>query len=183
MATNSVETCLAATPAAGTFAEPLDAILAEHFRQRAMCDLLDRLARSISAAPSAAVAGVLLGYLREQLPLHALDERDLFKLLRDRALAADVIEHAFVQLRREHAEEKRTCSVVIAGLERMAMGRKPENPQAFLNAARTFAEAQRRHVAYENNSILPLARSRLTPKDLSRLGRRMAARRKLSAVT
>ena len=42
---------------------------------------------------------------------------------------------------------------------------------------RTFAEAQRRHIAWENSLVLPLARKRLTAKDLETMGRNMAARR------
>jgi hemerythrin-like domain-containing protein len=53
--------------------------------------------------------------------------------------------------------------------------------EEFASAARAFARAQRRHVAYENGSILPLARTRLTRKDLKQLSRRMAQRRKAAA--
>ena len=49
--------------------------------------------------------------------------------------------------------------------------------EGFVEAAHAFADAQRRHVAYVNSRILPLARTRLTRKDLGRLSRRMVARR------
>jgi hemerythrin-like domain-containing protein len=101
--------------------------------------------------------------------------------LRDRTLAADAIENAFAQLRREHAEDERVAALVMAGLERLAGGEQPEDAGEFTNAARAFSDAQRRHVAYENRSILPLARTRLTRKDLARLSRRMAARRRPAA--
>lgn len=173
---------LTATPEQETFAEPLDALLAEHFRQRAMCDCLERLAEDLAAPRAIDLARTILTYLREQLPLHILDEeRDLFQLLRDRTLAAEAIEDAFAQLRKEHQEDERVAALVTAGLEKLAAGGRPEDPDEFAAAARAFAEAQRRHVAYENSSILPLARNRLTRKDLSRLSRRMAARRKPAA--
>jgi hemerythrin-like domain-containing protein len=182
MAAGSVEASLTMTPDADTFLEPLDALLAEHFRQRAVCDLLDRLAGDLTDARAADLARTVLTYLREQLPLHILDEeRDLFQLLRDRTLAADAIENAFAQLRREHAEDERVAALVMAGLERLAGGEQPEDAGEFTNAARAFSDAQRRHVAYENRSILPLARTRLTRKDLARLSRRMAARRRPAA--
>ena len=182
MATGRVGVSLTATPKADSFAEPLDALLAEHFRQRAMCDLLQKLAEDLSAPRATDLARIILTYLREQLPLHILDEeRDLFQLLRDRTLAAEAIEDAFAQLRKEHAEDERVAALVTAGLERLAAGARPEDTEEFAAAARAFAEAQRRHVAYENSSILPLARTRLTRKDLNRLSRRMAARRKPAA--
>jgi hemerythrin-like domain-containing protein len=174
---------LTTTPGLETFAEPLDALLAEHFRQRAMCDLLDRLAEDPSGQRSCELARTILTYLREQLPLHVLDEeRDLFQMLRDRTLAAEAIEEAFAQLRREHAEDERVAMLVKSGLEQLAAGRQPEHAEEFSSAARAFAEAQRRHVAFENSSILPLARTRLTAKDLARLARRMAARRRPAAA-
>ena len=89
-------------------------------------------------------------------------------------------EEAFAQLRREHVEDECVSSVVIVGLERIAAAGELEDPEEFANAAKAFAEAQRRHVAFENSSILPLARTRLTRQDLRRLSRRMAARRKFA---
>ena len=173
---------LTATPEQETFAEPLDALLAEHFRQRSMCDCLERLAEDLAAPRAIDLARTILTYLREQLPLHILDEeRDLFQLLKDRTLAAEAIEDAFAQLRKEHQEDERVAALVTSGLEKLAAGGRPEDVDEFAAAARAFAEAQRRHVAYENSSILPLARNRLTRKDLSRLSRRMAARRKPAA--
>ena len=178
-----VGACLTATPSADAFSEPLDALLAEHFRQRTMCDLLDRLAADLSDLRAAELAHTILTYLREQLPLHILDEeRDLFELLRDRTLATEAIEEAFAQMRREHEEDARVAGLVISGLERLAAGGQPDDGMEFSAAARAFAEAQRRHVAYENNRILPLARTRLTRKDLNRLSRRMAARRRPAAA-
>jgi hemerythrin-like domain-containing protein len=173
---------LTTTPGQETFAEPLDALLAEHFRQRAMCDLLDRLAEDPTGPRSSELARTILTYLREQLPLHVLDEeRDLFQMLRDRTLAAEAIEEAFAQLRREHAEDERVAMLVTSGLEQLTAGGQPDHAEEFASAARAFAEAQRRHVAFENSSILPLARTRLTAKDLARLARRMAARRRPAA--
>jgi hemerythrin-like domain-containing protein len=129
------------------------------------------------------MARIILTYLREQLPLHILDEeRDLFQMLRARILAADIVDEAFEQLCHEHAGDQGVVRLVMAGLDRLARGRRPEDVDDFVRAAHAFAQAQRRHVAYENNSILPLARTRLTRKDLGRLGRRMAARRGLEDV-
>ncbi len=179
MAVRSVGDCLTSTPGVETFSEPLDALLAEHFRQRAMCDLLDRLAADPSASRAADMARVILTYLREQLPLHILDEeRDLFQMLRNRTLAFEAVEEVFAQLQREHAEDEGLVRLVVAGLERLALGSQPEDIEDFAGAAHAFAKAQRRHVAYENSSILPLARTRLTRKDLGRLSRRMSARRR-----
>ena len=62
-------------------------------------------------------------------------------------------------------------------MEVIAKGAKLANPVRMLFNARAFAEAQRRHIAWENNVLLPLARKRLTEADLKELGRNMAAMR------
>jgi hemerythrin-like domain-containing protein len=178
MTSTATGSVLASSPAPDAFSEPLDALLAEHFRQRAMCDLLEDVAREPSALRAGETARLILSYLRDQLPLHIADEeRDLFQLLKDRTLAVEAIEGAFAQLHKEHCEDEQVASLVTAGLEQIAGGRVPDDCEEFSGAVRAFAEAQRRHVAYENSAILPLARNRLTRKDLRRLARRMAARR------
>ena len=84
MAIGRLGETLTVTPGLETFAEPLDALLAEHYRQRTMCDLLDQLADNLTSPEAPDLARTILKYLREQLPLHVLDEeRDLFQLLRD----------------------------------------------------------------------------------------------------
>jgi hypothetical protein len=45
------------------------------------------------------------------------------------------------------------------------------------NACRAFAVQQRRHLAWEDATVLPLARSRLTPADLDQWNRRSRGRR------
>jgi len=132
---------LTTTPGQETFAEPLDALLAEHFRQRAMCDLLDRLAEDPTGPRSSELARTILTYLREQLPLHVLDEeRDLFQMLRDRTLAAEAIEEAFAQLRREHAEDERVAMLVTraarvgGGQDAPRRCRRPPHPPRYRRA-------------------------------------------------
>jgi hypothetical protein len=43
---------------------------------------------------------------------------------------------------------------------------------------RSFFESYRRHIAWENTIVLPLARARLTGEDLDKLGRAMAGHRR-----
>ena len=59
-----------------------------------------------------------------------------------------------------------------------AAGRQPADAVEFGHAARAFSVFQRRHLAWENGTVLPLARKRLTAADQADMGRRMADRRR-----
>lgn len=154
---------------------PLEFILAEHHRQRGLCNLLDRLAEAPAPAPAAAARAA--AYIEHDMLTHVIDEEeDLFPLIRRRARPDDDVERVLGLLAREHAEDDRLADVIVAGLRRAcaAGGTLPGSLRA---ALRTFAQRQRRHLAVENAVVMPLAEARLTAGDRLGLARRMAARR------
>jgi hemerythrin-like domain-containing protein len=153
------------------FREPIDYLYADHFRQRIVCKLLDRIASDPQANQVDGLAEVVLEYLERDLPLHVGDEeQDLFPRLRARCKPEDQIEHTLTLLAEEHGRDKDLGLPLMAGLPL-------PNAAEFLKAASTFAETQRRHLAWEEGVVLPFARKKLLPKDLAELGRSMAARR------
>jgi iron-sulfur cluster repair protein YtfE (RIC family) len=75
---------LAAPPPAEHLASPLDYIFAEHFRQRTLCWMIDRIADERERDEECISA--VLRFLREDFGAHIIDEEeDLFPLLRRRA--------------------------------------------------------------------------------------------------
>jgi hemerythrin-like domain-containing protein len=162
-------------------AEPIEFIFAEHYRQRAMLNLIEQVADGeLSVEARRRVAGMALGFLARDLALHVLDEeQDLFPLLQRRARPGDRMIAVLAQFAAEHAADEMLAQELAAGLAAMA-GRGPAAPSPeFRACARLFTQAQRRHLAWENAVVLPLARERLTAADLRDLARRMAARRGL----
>lgn len=160
------------------FARPLEFIMADHSRQSGLCDRLDRLANDLESAPVQSEATALARHLRHDLALHTLDEeRELFPLLRQRCLPQDGVEVILNRLEAEHELDKDLVEFLAADLEVLASGHRLANPVRFLTNASAFAETQRRHLAWENSTVIPLARIRLTSEDLTALGRAMAARR------
>ena len=126
-------------------------------------------------------ATFILKYLEEDLPLHITDEEeDLFPLLERRSLPDDGLDHMLAVLREEHEADEGYRRRLLEPLRSIAKGLMPSNRQVFVHEARTFGVLQRRHLAWENGTILPLARKRLNKHDLAELGRKMAARRGLS---
>ena len=160
------------------FREPIDYLFADHYRQRIICKHLDQIAFDPGTDQVARLAELALDYLDRDLPLHIADEeQDLFPRLRVRCGPEDRIEDILTQLSEEHARCQEMGLYLSAGLRRLAEGRPSTQEDAFLEAASTFAENQRRHFGLEERVTLPLARKRLLPSDLEELGRSMAARR------
>lgn len=161
--------------------EPIDYLYADHFRQRVVCKFLDDIAFDPDAAEAPALATVVLDYLEWDLPRHIDDEeRDLFPLMRARCESSDNVESLLSILSEEHAKDEELSSVLMSGLRGLAEGREPKDNPAFLRTASSFAESQRRHLAWEERLLLPLARQRLSADDLMNMGRNMAARRNVT---
>ncbi|WP_199190396.1 hemerythrin domain-containing protein [Nitratireductor sp. StC3] len=164
---------LASPPPADQLAAPLDYLFAEHFRQRILCWMVDRVADAPET--DRACAGAILRFLREDFGIHVLDEEeDLFPLIRRRAEPEDRVEDVLDELSQEHASDHLDATAIVAGL---SARRTTRLAAAFRGLLHRFAANERRHLIVENAIVLPLARARLTLDDLGSLGRRMAARR------
>lgn len=160
------------------FLSPLDAILLEHARQRAIADWLLECGNNHKLGPVLEEAAALLAFLTHDLVLHHKDEEDdLFPMLRLRCKPEDQIDRILAELDRDHAVESFLIRDLAVDLHVIIDGTDLENPARLLASLCVFAEGQRRHLSWENKAVLPLAGKRLTPKDLEALGRNMATRR------
>jgi len=162
------------------FRHPIAVIEADHAQQLALCDVLDRLLHNPRHGAAAEEMEAVRDYLRQDLPLHIADEEeDLFPLMRRRAAAGDDIEHIFELLHQEHQTDRRLKDELCSDVECLVSGHAFADPARFLMSAYTFAETQRRHLAWENTVVLKRARKCLTKADQTELGQRMAKRRGL----
>ena len=163
------------------FREPIDFLYADHFRRRVICRFLDEIALDPGGPDVARLSSVALDYIEQDLPLHVADEeRDLFALLRERCVPEDRLDAILSMLSEEHARDRELSSSLLAGLRSLAMGETLQQPDEFLHVAPAFAEGQRRHLAWEEAVLFPLARIRLSQADLDRMGHSMAARRNVA---
>ncbi|HMA14803.1 MAG: hemerythrin domain-containing protein [Bacteroidota bacterium] len=169
-------------PALALLNDPIDFFFAEHFRQRTVCNLLELLAAAESL--DQAMAGEVLSFLKHDLSLHVQDEEeDLFPLLRRRCLPEDAIERVLAALTAEHAADRLLAETMVSGLQHALRGKASVVSRTRLRAAmRDFARNERRHLALENAVMLPLARRRLTDRDLTMLTVRMWWRRRPVAL-
>ena len=158
--------------------QALEFILFEHMRHRQMCKALEQLAAMPDFDPGRIAS--LADFIRFDLTLHVIDEEeDFFPMLRERCLPDDGIDAVLDQMTDEHAADKALSVEVRDVLNACLIERKP--PAAIECGAavlRNFAQHERRHMALENAVVIPLARRRLAPDDLTSLGERFAARRR-----
>ncbi len=163
------------------FQRPLELVLADHTRQRRVCDWLQGIVDDARADLTTVQAASLLGYLTEDLPGHVLDEElDLFPMLSRRCRPQDRVDEVLAKLTWEHELDKDLVGFIVADLQRLADGFRLAHPTRFLSNLRGFAATQRRHLEWEDRVVMPLAQMRLSAEDLAQMGRNMAARRGLS---
>ncbi|HVO14051.1 MAG TPA: hemerythrin domain-containing protein [Alphaproteobacteria bacterium] len=177
----AISTALAPAPAApldtAILADPIEFIRFEHYRQRTLCDRLGRVADDLNRPGAGGDAAWILDYLSTDLPLHIADEsQDLMPLLRERCQADGQVHAICDTLDREHERDERGRDRLLEGLRRLAARRPVADPDHFVSAARAFQDKLRRHVVWENQMLLPLARKILWTGDLESLGLRMARR-------
>ena len=182
MAATEIDDPTAKRPLTGErFLRPLEFVLAEHTRQRRVCDWLQGFLDDAEASLATAQARSLLSYLTEDLPDHTLDEEsDLFPMLLRRCRPQDRVHEILAQLSWEHKLDKDLVGFIVADLRRLADGFGLANPTRFLSNLRGFAETQRRHLEWEDRVVLPLAQKRMSAEDLVQMGCNMAARRGIS---
>ena len=160
------------------FRAPLDFMVAEHGRQLAVCNVMERLRHNPRHGAQRVTMEAVRSYLIRDYPLHLADEEeDIFPLLQQRCPREDCLDEVLALLRREHAADESLHLEVIEDLALLIAGRALDDPaRAFMNLA-AFGETQRRHLAWENTVVMPRARRYFTEADHLSIGRRMAWRR------
>lgn len=162
---------------AAILADPIEFIRFEHYRQRTVADGLGRIAANLEGPETARYAAWALDYLSTDLPMHVADEaEDLMPLLRERCASRDQVEAISDTLEEAHKSDERATDWLFDGLRRLAAHGRPADPQGFVRAVLAFQDRLRRHLVWENQTLLPLARKHLWIGDVESLGLRMARR-------
>jgi hemerythrin-like domain-containing protein len=156
---------------------PLDWFAREHEHHRQMCAEMRDLALSQTFDRAALVA--MAEFVERDLAQHLVDEEhELFPLLLRRADPDDGAEEILQRLRAEHRHDRVQADTVAVHLRRCLDGRCAPGDDALAGPAlASFATHELGHLALENAVVLPLARLRLSAKDLSGLRKRLAQRR------
>ena len=158
---------------------PLDMIASAHAVQVQMCDAMERIADGLPDEVDRRLCARVASCLQFDLPLHHHDEEEgLFPLLRQRARPEDAVDQILERLASEHSSDNDFASEIAEALETLGQGGRPANPEMLGYMLRGFFERYRRHVHWENQLVMPLARLRLTEDDLAALAARMSENRR-----
>lgn len=151
--------------------DPLARLAADHAEQRHLCDTLEAIADLLPRLPERRACLAALEVLERHLPMHHADEElGLFPLLRARCEPEDRIDAILRELEDEHVDDEALLTEVVLTLRALAADRGPERDPAVAGyVLRGFFESQRRHIAWEEATIMPLALARLLPCDLATL--------------
>ncbi len=172
---------LPGTSSAAGFDAPLDMLSACHGRIEKQCSTLRRLSAHLAEhgadgdARQAAV-NVMRYFDTAGRDHHADEERDLFPALLESMAGSDAVclRDITMALTREHRELDAVWGVLRTQLESVARG-----DASALDAAAVddFIVRHMRHVAREENELIPMARRLLSEAQRQDIGKAMRARR------
>ncbi len=138
----------------------------EHRAERNLCDMLERIADDLLEPLDTELARTSLVTLRRCLKRHvALEEKYLYPVLTKRLCPGDLAENMLEHIRCEHSSDESLGHDTAEQLEQALMSGRVANPEMLGYMLRGFFECRRRHIAWEDAIVLPLARYRLSAKD------------------
>jgi hemerythrin-like domain-containing protein len=157
---------------------PLDVIAAAHSSQVQLCEALEHIADGLPDEVDRRLCVQAAGLLRYDIPLHHSDEElALFPMLRSRQSPGDRLDVILNRLTSEHDSDNDLASEIADSLDLLGRGMVVPNPEMFGYMLRGFFERYRRHIQWEEELVMPLARRRLAAEDLVDLARRMERNR------
>lgn len=150
--------------------DPITVICDDHALQLELCDVLEFIADGLPDINNQALIDVAISILQRTWPNHVkLEEHYLFPALRKRVADGEMALDIIAQLEHEHATDEDVAREVILALEALQSTSDQFDATAAGYLLRCFFESQRRHITWENSTILPLARKMLSSEDLDDL--------------
>jgi len=150
----------------------LHVIEQEHCAEICLCNMLERLADALPEPLDTEIAPAGIETLRNCVRRHIILEEDyLYPMLMKRAKPGEFNEDFLALISREHASDESHAHEAADEMEEaMSLGLVPK-PEMLGYMLRCFFEARRRHIAWENAIIIPLARLRLSESDFTQFSK------------
>lgn len=146
--------------------DPIAVFEMEHEWKLGLCDALELIADGLPNSSQPDLCRSVVHVLRVGLPQHvALEEQLLFPALRRSPQFGVDCERVLRALEQEHESDDPFAHEIAEELEQLAGGDKPRNSEMLGYMLRGFFIPLRRHINWENVTILPTARRVLSPED------------------
>jgi len=160
--------------------EPFEFLSADNYRNRLFCGTLYALAAQFTDSVDRSAAVLMSRYLEDDFEQYLDDRVDsLFPLLRRMPFLEDDASAVLSVLSAETETDRLLSLGLTQCLQELVLSGQVSNRVRFEKLVATFTEAQHRHVSLETTIILPAAKRLFTEVEWLRLGREMAARRKI----
>lgn len=144
----------------------LDQIEKEHLQEQTLCDQLERIADDLLEPIDPFLATASVVGLRQCTRRHLLlEEGYLYPVLTKRLQRGELEEDLLIQIRLEHASDECLAYDTADQLEEALRRGRAANPEMLGYMLHGFFECRRRHIAWEDAVVMPLARSRLSAQD------------------
>jgi hemerythrin-like domain-containing protein len=148
----------------------VDIIVSDHDNQLRLLLILERIIKIGDPVEMTRFAPELLEFFSDDLAQHMeLEEDGLFPLLKQRCLPTDDLAMIINQLSYEHGLDRDLVEFLVTDLKKIAHGHHGAIPARFAINAQAFIETQRRHINWENQIVIPLAKKRLSSDDIKSL--------------
>lgn len=153
------------------FARPLDHLAAENARLLRVCAQLEIIALNAARLAQHSIP-VLVPYLRWDYPAH-LDwlERTFLPMLEAASFIGDAVSGPIAQLILEHGLDRSKALRLAGLLTDYGQGPNEGLEQRVKLTSEHFADMQKRHVAWLDMTVFPLAQERLTTEQMKQLTR------------
>jgi len=164
-----------ATPALS----PLDMLVARRLNLAGFCGILKALPSGSPALARTLAPGIASFLSRDFPALIREEEEGLLPCLNRRLLLGDDLDDILRQLGDEHRQDVARAKVLATRCDDFAAEIDGDWPE-LCEALSDFADRQRRHLVWEDATILPIARDRLLSDDMRQWGCDMERRYHLS---
>ncbi|MCW0233016.1 MAG: hypothetical protein OJJ21_05395 [Ferrovibrio sp.] len=154
---------------------PLDRLVGMRMILQAFCAVIRSLSNASPALFRALAPGIASFLSHDFINIVTEEQEGLLVYLRRRLMLGDDLDTLINHLHDEHRQDCEQARMLGGRCREFATGTDVDWPD-LLEALSAFAEQQRRHLTWEDATILPIARARLQADDLDRwdieMGRR-----------
>lgn len=157
---------------------PLDMLVAYRLNLAGFCGILKALPSGSAALGRTLTPGFARFLARDYPALIVEEEEGLLPCLEHRLLLGDNLDDILRQLSDEHRQDVAVARVLATRCDDFANEVDADWPD-LCEALSDFADRQRRHLVWEDATILPIARDRLLPDDMRQWGCDMDRRYRL----
>lgn len=165
-----LEDILRTEPADVTAFSALAYVANDHEQHLRLCDVLEEIADSLPDRIDQRQCVCAALALKHRINAHhQLEETVLFPRMLARATGDSELQRVLQRLADEHLTDEGHCDEAIELLSKLSRGAPLPNVEAAGYLLRGLFEGLRRHIAFENDYVLPIAHQVLLEEDLEAL--------------